>query len=285
MPAAPPARLARAAFLGVLAAALAGSAALGAAPAPPAQQASDALAHDILKQLIAINTTDSVGSVTAAAEAMGQRLRAAGFAAADLTLLGPQARKQNLVVRLRGTGAHKAVLLLGHLDVVEAHREDWSTDPFELVEKGGRFYGRGTLDMKGPDAIMVATLIRLRQEGFRPARDIILALTADEEGGHSNGVDWLLKNRRELIDAELAHHRDPCRGCVLSRQIIVKALHRFIAQTLLLMDRLEAGTLALGKNKLAVAAGQTTVAPQPVEFLTKRALTPLTPEPACEHLQ
>ncbi|MBV8341138.1 MAG: M20/M25/M40 family metallo-hydrolase, partial [Gammaproteobacteria bacterium] len=208
MPAAPPARLARAAFLGVLAAALAGSAALGAAPAPPAQQASDALAHDILKQLIAINTTDSVGSVTAAAEAMGQRLRAAGFAAADLTLLGPQARKQNLVVRLRGTGAHKAVLLLGHLDVVEAHREDWSTDPFELVEKGGRFYGRGTLDMKGPDAIMVATLIRLRQEGFRPARDIILALTADEEGGCCDGVTWLLANHRPLIDAELVLNQD-----------------------------------------------------------------------------
>ena len=164
----PPARLERAAFLGVLAAVLAGSAVLAAAAAPPAQQASDALAHDILKQLIAINTTDSVGSVTAAAEAMGQRLRAAGFAAADLTLLGPQARKQNLVVRLRGTGAHKAVLLLGHLDVVEAHREDWSTDPFELVEKEGRFYGRGTLDDKGCLTLRLAPPRRTRCGSPRP---------------------------------------------------------------------------------------------------------------------
>src|SRR5262249_38561171 len=142
------------------------------------------------------------GNVTAAAAAMAQRLRAAGFPTADIQLLGPSERKKNLVVRLRGTGESKPLLLIGHLDVVEARREDWSTDPFQLVEKDGDFYGRGTLDMKGPDAIMLATLIRLRREGFRPARDIILALTADEEGGAANGVQWLLQQHRELLEAQ-----------------------------------------------------------------------------------
>jgi acetylornithine deacetylase/succinyl-diaminopimelate desuccinylase-like protein len=109
---------------------------------------------------------------------------------------------------VRGSAARKPVLLIGQLDVVEAHREDWSTDPFEFVEKDGYFYGRGTQDMKDGDAIMVATLIRLKQAGFRPNRDIILALTADEEGGSSNGVDWLLKNRRDLVDAEFVLNHD-----------------------------------------------------------------------------
>jgi len=173
-----------------------------AAPAD-AERASDALARDMLEQLIAINTTDTPrGNVTRAAEAMAQRLRATGFPAADVQVLGPSERKKNLLVRLRGTGEHRPVLLIGHLDVVEARREDWSTDPFQLVEKEGEFYGRGTLDMKGPDAIMLAALIRLRREGFRPARDIILALTADEEGGAANGVQWLLLQHRELLDAQ-----------------------------------------------------------------------------------
>ena len=171
--------------------------------AADAGSASDALAHDMLGQLIAISTTDSArGNVTTAAEAMAQRLRTAGFPAADIHLLGPSDRKKNLVVRLPGAGRHKPVLLIGHLDVVEARREDWSTDPFQLIEKDGYFYGRGTLDMKGPDAIMLASLIRLKREGFRPARDIVLALTADEEGGAANGVQWLLQHHRELIDAQ-----------------------------------------------------------------------------------
>jgi len=157
----------------------------------------------MLAQLTAINTTDSErGNITTAAEAMAQRLRTAGFPAEDIRVLGPSERKKNLVARLRGTGAHQPVLLIGHLDVVEARREDWSTDPFQLVEKDGELYGRGTLDMKGPDAIMLASLIRLRQEGFRPTRDIILALTADEEGGGANGVQWLVQHHRELIDAQ-----------------------------------------------------------------------------------
>ncbi|MGH8137736.1 MAG: M20/M25/M40 family metallo-hydrolase [Steroidobacteraceae bacterium] len=171
-------------------------------------ESSNALAHDIFKQLIEINTTESVGRVTTASEAMAARLRDAGFASADMQILGPNDRKKNLVVRLRGTGKHKPVLLIGHLDVVEARREDWSTDPFKFVEKDGYFYGRGTQDMKNGDAIMMATLIRLKKEGFRPSRDIILALTADEESGSSNGVDWLLKNHRELVDAQFVVNHD-----------------------------------------------------------------------------
>lgn len=171
-------------------------------------QTTRKLAHDIFKQLIEINTTDSVGSVTAASEAMAQRFREAGFADSDIQVVGPNDRKKNVVVRLHGSGKHKPVLLIGHLDVVEAHREDWTTDPFQFVEKDGYFYGRGTTDMKDGDAIMSATLIRMKKEGYVPNRDIILALTADEEGGTSNGVDWLIKNRRDLVDAEFVLNHD-----------------------------------------------------------------------------
>ncbi len=171
-------------------------------------EATRRLAHDIFKQLIEINTTDSIGSVTAAAEAMAQRFRDAGFPESDIHVLGPNDRKKNVVVRLHGSGKHKPVLLIGHLDVVEARRADWTTDPFTLVEQGGYFYGRGTSDMKDGDAIMSATLIRMKKEGYVPSRDIILAMTADEEGGTSNGVDWLIKNHRELIDAEFVLNHD-----------------------------------------------------------------------------
>jgi len=182
--------------------------ALACAAPSQTNDVANALAHDVLKQLIEINTTDSVGNVTTAAEALAQRLRAGGFAAADVQVLGPNDRKRNLVVRLRGTGKHKAILMIGHLDVVEARREDWSTDPFKFIEKDGYFYGRGTEDMKDGDAIMVTTLLRLKKEGFRPSRDLILALTADEESGSSNGVEWLLKNHRELIDADFVLNQD-----------------------------------------------------------------------------
>jgi acetylornithine deacetylase/succinyl-diaminopimelate desuccinylase-like protein len=166
------------------------------------------LAHDIFKQLVEINTTDSVGSVTAASEAMAQRFREAGFHESDIQVLGPNDRKKNLVVRLHGNGKRKPVLLIGHLDVVEAHREDWTTDPFQFVEKDGYYYGRGTQDMKVGDAIMVTTLIRFKKEGYVPDRDIILALTADEEGGKFNGPDWLIKNHRDLIEAEFVLNHD-----------------------------------------------------------------------------
>jgi acetylornithine deacetylase/succinyl-diaminopimelate desuccinylase-like protein len=166
------------------------------------------LAHDIFKQLIEINTTDSVGNVTTASEAMAKRFQNAGFAEKDIYIGGPNDRKKNLVVRLHGSGKLKPVLLIGHLDVVEARREDWTTDPFQFVEKDGYFYGRGTEDMKSGDAIMSTTLIRFKKEGLVPDRDIILALTADEEGGKSNGIDWLLKNQHELVDAEFVLNHD-----------------------------------------------------------------------------
>jgi acetylornithine deacetylase/succinyl-diaminopimelate desuccinylase-like protein len=161
-------------------------------------------AREIFKQLVEINTTDSVGSTTVAAEAMAARFRAAGFPEADIKVLGPNPRKGNLVVRYRGNGSKRPMILLAHLDVVEAKREDWSFDPFTLTEKDGYLYGRGTADDKTMAAVFVTNLLRLKSEGFVPSRDLILALTADEEGGTFNGVRWLLANQRSLIDAEFA---------------------------------------------------------------------------------
>ena len=169
------------------------------------------VARDILQQLIEINTTDTpAGNVTTAAEAMAARFRAAGFADSDISLLGPLPNKKNLVVRLRGRGQGKPILFLAHLDVVQALRADWSPnlDPFKLNEIDGFFYGRGTSDIKDGDALLVANFLRLRKEGWVPARDLILALTADEEGGDSNGVQWLAKNHHELIDAAYCLNTD-----------------------------------------------------------------------------
>jgi acetylornithine deacetylase/succinyl-diaminopimelate desuccinylase-like protein len=133
----------------------------------------DARAREIFKELIEINTTDSVGSTTKAAEAMAARLKAAGFAASDVQVLGPDARKGNLIARYRGSGARRPFLLLAHLDVVEAKRDDWSFDPFVFLEKDGYFYGRGTSDDKAMASHLTANLIRLKQEGFKPDRDLI----------------------------------------------------------------------------------------------------------------
>ncbi len=162
-------------------------------------------ARDIYKELVEINTTDTpAGSVTKAAEAMAARLRAAGFPDADLHLLGPAPQKFNLVARYHGTGAKRPMLLLAHLDVVDAKRDDWSFDPFVFREQDGWFYGRGTSDDKAMASQFVANLIRLKEEGFAPDRDLILALTADEEGGDFNGAQWLVKEHRDLVDAEFA---------------------------------------------------------------------------------
>ena len=175
---------------------------------PLCAQPQQQQARDIFKQLIEINTTDSVGDNTRAAEAMAARFRAAGFPERDVQVLAPAPRKGNVVVRLHGTGAARPVLFIGHLDVVEARRSAWSFDPFVFLEKDGYFYGRGTSDMKGDDAVLVSTFLRMKREGFQPARDLILALTSDEEGGASNGIDWLVKNHRDLIDAELCVNSD-----------------------------------------------------------------------------
>lgn len=169
------------------------------------------LARDIFRELIEINTTLNVGS-TKAAEAMAARLRGAGFPESDIRLIGPRPTNKNLVARYRGKGTLRPILFIAHLDVVEARREDWSFDPFTFLEKGGYFYGRGTSDIKCEAADFVANLIRLKQEGFVPNRDLIMALTEGEEGGDANGADWLLRNHRELIDAEFCINPDGGQG-------------------------------------------------------------------------
>ncbi len=176
----------------------------------PAQDKAevDREARDIFQQLIEINTTESAGNVIAAAEAMAKRLLDAGLSASDVIIDGPVGRKKNLVARLRGTGQRPPVLFIGHLDVVEARREDWSTDPFQFVEREGYFYGRGTRDMKEGDAILMMGFLRLKREGYQPDRDLILALTADEETGNANGIDWLLKNHKDWINAEYCINLD-----------------------------------------------------------------------------
>ena len=181
---------------------------LAASAALPAQTTSPEPARQLLRsvyeELVNVNTSYDTGQTTPAAEAVARRLLEAGFAREDVFVGGAAPHKANVVVRYRGTGAGRPLLLLAHLDVVEARREDWSLDPFELVEKDGYFYGRGSGDDKAQAAIWVANLVRYKQEGLRPARDLIVALTADEEGGGPyNGVDWLLKNHRGLIEAEL----------------------------------------------------------------------------------
>jgi acetylornithine deacetylase/succinyl-diaminopimelate desuccinylase-like protein len=168
-------------------------------------EAEKQLAHDIYKQFIEIQSGFTTGSTTPVAEVAAARLKAAGFAESDIFLGGASANKGNIVVRYRGTGARKPILLLAHTDVVEAKREDWTMDPFQFIERDGFFYGRGTGDDKAQAAVWIANLIRYKQEGYKPDRDIIVALTADEEGGGPyNGVDWLIKNHRDLIDAEFA---------------------------------------------------------------------------------
>jgi len=163
-------------------------------------------ARDIYQELIEINTVTATGDTARAAQAMAARLRSAGFEDKDVRVFTPAPRKGNVVARLRGTGVRRPILLLAHLDVVEARREDWTTDPFKLVEKDGFFYGRGTGDDKAMAAAFVSNLIRYREEGYKPERDVILVLETDEEILDKNGVgmQWLLKNHRHLIDAELA---------------------------------------------------------------------------------
>ena len=185
-----------------------------AAPALPPPE-NQKLAHDMLAELIAINTVHNHGTLPAA-KAMQARLKAAGFADQDIALVAiPEHPTQGqLIVRLRGSAPKskaakaKPVLFIGHLDVVEAKREDWVRDPFVMTEENGVWFGRGTADMKSEDAAALAALIRLKQEGFVPDRDLIVALTSDEESGDANGVDWLLKTHRDLVDAGLVINPD-----------------------------------------------------------------------------
>src|SRR5690242_14758165 len=173
-----------------------------------AQQSSftpfQSLGRELLQEMVETNTEYSIGSTTKLAESLAARFRAAGFPAADAQVVGPDtgkdAKDKNLLVRYRGRGARAPILLIGHIDVVEAKPSDWVLDPFKLTERDGHFYGRGTLDMKNGDASWVAALLRLQQEHFVPAGDYVLALTAGEEGGGGyNGIRWLLEHRRDLF--------------------------------------------------------------------------------------
>ena len=175
---------------------------------PGALSAHQQLTRDIYKELIEINSSVTTGNITTAAVAMAKRLRDAGIPEADIFVGGPLPEKHNVVARIRGKGGPggtKPLLLLAHLDVVEALKSDWSPDldPFKFIERDGYYYGRGTADDKAMAAIFVANVYRMKQEGYVPDRDIIIALTADEESGPANGVDWLLKNHRDKVDAAL----------------------------------------------------------------------------------
>jgi acetylornithine deacetylase/succinyl-diaminopimelate desuccinylase-like protein len=167
------------------------------------------MGREIYRELIETDTSHSNGDTTKAAELLAARFRAAGFPETDIQVIGPEARNRNLIVRYRGAGAKLPVLLLAHLDVVEARREDWSFDPFKLTEQEGFFYGRGTSDDKDGASSLSAAVLRLRHENFKPQCDLILALTAGEEGGGAyNGVEWLLKNHRDLVNARLCLNAD-----------------------------------------------------------------------------
>ncbi|HEX9562613.1 MAG TPA: M20/M25/M40 family metallo-hydrolase [Gemmatimonadaceae bacterium] len=185
---------------------LAGTLLLLAAPTAMAQQTKwDSVARSLFKELIEINTQNSDGSTLKAAQSMAIRLKAAGFPDSDVVVLENAPRKGNLVARLRGRNSgKKPILLLSHIDVVEARPEDWTLPPYTFIEKDGTFFGRGVADDKDESAIGLAVIMRMREEQYVPDRDVIVALTTDEEGGGANGVGWLIQNHRALIDAEFA---------------------------------------------------------------------------------
>ena len=175
---------------------------LAAAQTRPDQQAF----FGLYKELVETNTTLSAGNCTQAAAQIGGRLKAAGFGDADIVQFSiPERPKEGgIVAILKGSDARlKPMLLLGHIDVVEAKREDWVRDPFKLVEEGGYYYARGTVDDKAMSAVWADTLIRLKQANKSPRRTIKMALTCGEETTFAwNGAQWLAANRRDLIDAE-----------------------------------------------------------------------------------
>jgi acetylornithine deacetylase/succinyl-diaminopimelate desuccinylase-like protein len=172
-----------------------------------AQQPDSVLRRDLLRELVEINTSDSAGRTREAAEAMARRLVEAGFPEADVQVIGHAPRYQALVARYRGSGARKPILLMAHLDVVDARKEDWSFDPYEFRELDGWYYGRGSADNKAGAAMLVANFIRLKREGFVPDRDLIIVLSADEETD-GNSISWLVTERRALVDADFALNTD-----------------------------------------------------------------------------
>jgi acetylornithine deacetylase/succinyl-diaminopimelate desuccinylase-like protein len=188
---------------------------------------TQAEARDIFRELIEINTAWKAGSTSPAARAVARRFLAAGFPASAVTVIGPVGDKDSsVVVRMEGTDKSlKPILLIAHLDVVEALRADWSLEPFKLTEKDGFFYGRGTSDVKGSATTLVEALLRMKREGFKPKRTLILALTAGEEGGGGyNAMTWLLQNHRDLIDAAFALNVDSGDPLLKNGKPFVRAL-------------------------------------------------------------
>jgi acetylornithine deacetylase/succinyl-diaminopimelate desuccinylase-like protein len=198
-------------FAALLLASVAAARALGRSPevAPEPPGADQLFAREVLAQLVALDTTAAHGT-QAAARAVAARVTDAGFAASDVQVLAPadQPTRANVVVRLRGAGRAAPLLVIGHLDVVEAPRTTWSVEPFRLTEKDGFFYGRGVLDLKGEDTAILSALVRLKRERTHPDRDIIVAFTADEEAGTADGVDWLLRVHPDLLKAGVAINPD-----------------------------------------------------------------------------
>ena len=236
------------------------------------------LAREIYKELVEINTVTNSGDTAQAAEAMAARLKAAGIPAADIQVFKPAPKKGNLVARLRGTGKKKPMIVMAHIDVVDAKREDWSMDPFTLTEKDGYFYGRGTGDDKFMATAFVANLIRYKQENFHPSRDIILILETDEEIGDANklGIRWLIENQRQLIDAEFAlnegggvgmkHGRPLRNGIQTAEKVYVdyrievtnRGGHSSVPRKDNAIYRLAAGLERLGKFDFPVKLNETT---------------------------
>lgn len=196
----------------------------GGVRSSPSGAPTEALAREILRELVAFNTTASTGATTPAAEALAARFRRAGFPAADVIVAGPNARNRNVVLRWRGRTRGKPIVFAAHLDVVEAPRLEWSTDPFRLTERGGALYGRGVLDDKGPIAAIAAAIIRARARGLAPERDLVFAFTAGEETGVDDGVEWLLRTRRPLVDGEFALILDSGGGDVQQGRIQAYAM-------------------------------------------------------------
>ncbi|MBL8988704.1 MAG: M20/M25/M40 family metallo-hydrolase, partial [Gemmatimonadetes bacterium] len=180
-----------------------------------AQDPQRALEREILAEAIEVNTSDSAGNTGVLAAKLAARLEAAGFPKTDIAIVGHAPRYQNLVVRYRGrAGSKKPIMLMAHMDVVDARREDWSFAPYQFREQDGYYYGRGTSDNKAGVATLVANFIRLKREQFVPDRDLIMVLTADEETT-GDAIAWLMRERRDLIDAEYALNTDGGGGALV----------------------------------------------------------------------
>jgi acetylornithine deacetylase/succinyl-diaminopimelate desuccinylase-like protein len=174
----------------------------------PLSPALQQVAHDVLRDIVNINTSVEGTGTTAAARAIVERLEAAGFGDGDIHLVGPVPKNQNLIVRYRGTGGGRPILLIAHLDTVPARAADWTTDPFVFTEKDGWWYGRGIVDDKTGVGTLVTNLIGWKTAGFRPTRDLVVLLTTAEETDAAAGMEWVVNNRRDLIDAEYCLNTD-----------------------------------------------------------------------------